>query len=81
MQLIDELERVRRGPYGGAFGYFGPGGGFDLALAIRIGVIAQGELRVTLGSRIVAETDAAAELAHTQREAADWITALDRLRA
>ena len=81
MQLIDELERVRRGPYGGALGYFGPGGEFDLALAIRIGVIAQGELRVTLGSRIVASTDAAAELAQTQREAADWITALDRLRA
>ena len=81
MQLIDELESVRRGPYGGAFGYFGPGGAFDLALAIRIGVIAQDELRVTLGGRIVAETDAAAGLAETQRAATDWLAALDRFRS
>jgi anthranilate/para-aminobenzoate synthase component I len=81
MQLIDELESVRRGPYGGAFGYFGPGGAFDLSLAIRLGVIAQDELRVTLGSRIVADTDAAAGLAETQRAATDWLAALDRVRS
>jgi anthranilate/para-aminobenzoate synthase component I len=79
MQLIDELEPVRRGPYGGAFGYFGPGGAFDLALALRIGVIAQGELRVAVGGPIVADTDAAAGLAATEREAAGWVAALDRL--
>jgi para-aminobenzoate synthetase component 1 len=36
MQLIDELEPVRRGPYCGALGYFGAHGAFDLALASRI---------------------------------------------
>jgi len=84
MQLIDELEPVRRGPFCGALGYFGARGAFDLALASRIGVLAQRELRVQVGGRIVAETDAAAELAETAREAADWIAALaqlDRQRA
>ncbi|HEX7836708.1 MAG TPA: chorismate-binding protein, partial [Kofleriaceae bacterium] len=79
MQLIDELEPVRRGPYGGAFGYFGPCGAFDLALAIRIGVIAQGELRVAVGGRILADTDATAGLDVTEREAAGWVAALGRL--
>jgi anthranilate/para-aminobenzoate synthase component I len=79
MQLIDELEPVRRGPYGGALGYFGPGGAFDLALAVGIGVIAQGELRVAIGGRIAGETEAGAGLAATEREAAGWVAALDRL--
>lgn len=79
MQLINELEPVRRGPYGGALGYFGPGGAFDLALAVGIGVIAQGELRVAIGGRIAGETEAGAGLAATEREAAGWIAALDRL--
>jgi para-aminobenzoate synthetase component 1 len=81
MQLIDELEPARRGPYCGAFGYFGARGAFDLAIAIRIGVIAGGELRVHVGGGIVADSDAAAELAETELKAAGWVAALDRLRA
>jgi anthranilate/para-aminobenzoate synthase component I len=79
MQLIDELEPVRRGPYGGAIGYFGTGGAFDLALATRIGVLAQGELRIWAGGDIVADSDATAALADTEREAAHWLAALARL--
>jgi para-aminobenzoate synthetase component 1 len=79
MQLIDELEPVRRGPFCGALGYFGARGAFDLALASRIGVLAQRELRIQVGGRIVAETDAAAELAETAREAAGWTAALGQL--
>jgi anthranilate/para-aminobenzoate synthase component I len=79
MQLIDELEPVRRGPYGGAIGYFGPGGAFELALATRIGVLAQSELRIWAGGAIVADSDAAAALADTEREAAPWLAALARL--
>ena len=58
MQLIDELEPARRGPYCGALGYFGATGAFDLAIAIRIGVIAGDELRVHVGGGIVADSDA-----------------------
>ncbi|MCX5744319.1 MAG: chorismate-binding protein, partial [Proteobacteria bacterium] len=78
MQLIDELEPARRGPYCGALGYFAPGG-FDLAIAIRIGVIANQELRVHVGGGIVADSIPASELAETETKAAGWRAALERL--
>jgi para-aminobenzoate synthetase component 1 len=81
MQLIDELEPVRRGPYCGALGYFGAHGAFDLAIAIRIGVLSRDELHVHVGGGIVADSDAADELAETELKAAGWIAALERLRA
>lgn len=80
MQLIDELEPARRGPYCGAFGYFGAGGAFDLAIAIRIGVLRGHELRVHVGGGIVADSDPAAELAETEVKAKGWVEALARLR-
>ena len=80
MQLIDELEPARRGPYCGALGYFGAHGAFDLAIAIRIGVIAGHELRVHVGGGIVADSDAAAELAETEVKAAGWAATVDLLR-
>jgi len=80
MQLIDELEPARRGPYCGALGYFGSDGGFDLAIAIRIGVIANRELRVHVGGGIVADSDPSAELAETETKAAGWIAAIEALR-
>jgi para-aminobenzoate synthetase component 1 len=81
MELIDELEPVRRGPYCGAFGYFGPAGAFDLAIAIRIGVLTANELRVHVGGGIVADSNAAAELAETEVKAAGWVAALAKLAA
>ncbi len=78
MELIDELEPARRGPYCGALGYFGAGG-FDLAIAIRIGVLAGNELRIHVGGGIVADSDPAAELAETETKAAGWVAALDVL--
>lgn len=80
MQLIDELEPAGRGPYCGALGYFGANGGFDLAIAIRIGVLAGNELRVHVGGGIVADSDPAAELAETEAKAAGWLAAVDQLR-
>jgi para-aminobenzoate synthetase component 1 len=80
MQLIDELEPARRGPYCGALGYFGAGGAFELAIAIRIGVIAGRELRVHVGGGIVADSDPAAELAETEAKAAGWLATVDSLR-
>jgi para-aminobenzoate synthetase component 1 len=80
MELIDELEPARRGPYCGAFGYFGESGAFDLAIAIRIGVMVGSELRVHVGGGIVADSDPAAELAETEVKAKGWVAALERLR-
>jgi para-aminobenzoate synthetase component I len=80
MELIDELEPARRGPYCGAFGYFGSSGAFDLAIAIRIGVLRGNELRVHVGGGIVADSDPAAELAETELKAKGWVDALAKLR-
>jgi para-aminobenzoate synthetase component 1 len=79
MQLIDELEPVRRGPYCGVLGYFGAGGAFDLAVAIRTGVVSRDELRVHVGGGIVADSDATAELAETELKAFGWVAALEHL--
>ncbi|HEY1554208.1 MAG TPA: anthranilate synthase component I family protein [Kofleriaceae bacterium] len=79
MQLVDELEPARRGPYCGAFGYFGAAGAFELAIAIRIGVLKGDELRVHVGGGIVADSDPAGELAETEVKAAGWRAALARL--
>ncbi len=78
MQLIDELEPARRGPYCGAIGYFGPGA-LELAVAIRIGVITGQELRVHVGGGIVADSQPAAELAETDTKIAGWVATLARL--
>jgi para-aminobenzoate synthetase component I len=81
MEIIDELESVRRGPYCGALGWFGAGGALDLAIAIRIAVIAGGALRVHVGGGIVADSDPAAELDETEVKAAGWRRALAALAA
>ena len=78
MELIDELEPVRRGPYCGALGCFGPGL-VELAIAIRIGVVIGSELRVHVGGGIVADSDPAEELAETETKIAGWVATLERL--
>jgi para-aminobenzoate synthetase component 1 len=83
MELIDELEPARRGPYCGALGYLGvgPRGGatLDLAIAIRIAVLTAGELRIHVGGGIVDDSIAAAELAETEDKAAGWRATLARI--
>ncbi len=76
MQIIDELEPARRGPYCGAIGWMGEGGAFALAIAIRVVTIAGGELRLHVGGGIVADSEPAAELAETEDKAAGWRAAL-----
>jgi para-aminobenzoate synthetase component 1 len=79
MQLIDELEPVARDPYCGAFGWFGTGGGLDLAIAIRIAAVTEGQLHVHVGGGIVADSEPAAELAETDDKLAGWRRALASL--
>ncbi|CAN5799002.1 anthranilate synthase component I [soil metagenome] len=57
MEIIDELESVRRGPYAGAFGYLSVGGEMDMALTLRTMVVARGRLHLQAGSGIVADSD------------------------
>jgi anthranilate synthase component 1 len=56
MQIIDELEPVKRGIYSGAVGYIGWNGNMDTAIAIRTAVIKDGKLHVQAGAGIVADS-------------------------
>ena len=56
MEIIDELEPVKRGVYGGAVGYLAWNGNMDTAIAIRTAVIKNGELHVQAGGGIVADS-------------------------
>ncbi|MFN9805803.1 MAG: anthranilate synthase component I family protein, partial [Betaproteobacteria bacterium] len=56
MEIIDELEPVKRGIYGGAVGYLSFAGDMDLAIAIRTGVIKDNMLYVSAAAGIVADS-------------------------
>ena len=60
-QIIDELETVQRGPYGGAVGWFSGAGDVQLAIAIRTLFRSQGRLFAQAGAGIVADSDPAFE--------------------
>ncbi len=57
MEIIAELEPVRRGPYGGCVGYFGFSGNMDTCIAIRTVVARGGRAYVQAGAGIVADSD------------------------
>jgi len=61
MEVIDELEPVRRGPYAGAFGYLGLGGAMDMALTLRTLVVKDGRVHLQAGAGVVADSDPASE--------------------
>ncbi|MGE8362303.1 anthranilate synthase component I [Pseudomonas sp.] len=65
MEIIDELEPVKRGVYGGAVGYLAWNGNMDTAIAIRTAVIKDGELHVQAGAGIVADSVPALEWEET----------------
>jgi anthranilate synthase component 1 len=65
LEIIDELEPVRRNVYAGAVGYLGWHGDADLAIAIRTAVIQDGMLHVQAGAGIVADSDPTKEWEET----------------
>ena len=70
MEIIDELEPVRRGPYAGAVGYFHYGGlSMDTAITIRTVVATDGAAYVQAGAGIVADSDPASEYDETLNKA------------
>ncbi|MET3925202.1 anthranilate synthase component I [Devosia sp. 2618] len=56
MEIIDELEKSRRGIYGGCVGYFGADGTMDTCIVLRTGIIKDGKLYVQSGAGIVADS-------------------------
>ena len=69
MEIIDELEPVKRGIYAGAVGYIGFHGDMDLAIAIRTAVLKGGQLYVQAGGGIVADSVPESEWQETQNKA------------
>ncbi|HKU46503.1 MAG TPA: anthranilate synthase component I [Burkholderiales bacterium] len=69
MQIIDELEPVRRGVYSGACGYLGFNGDMDVAIAIRTAVVKDRRLHVQAAAGIVADSDPRSEWMETQHKA------------
>ena len=77
MEIIDELEPVKRGIYAGAVGYIGFHGDMDLAIAIRTAVLKDGQIHVQAGAGLVADSDPDAEWAETQSKARAMLRAAE----
>ena len=81
MEIIDELEPERRGPYAGAVGYIAMGDQrMDLAITIRTCVIAGGTASIQVGAGIVADSVPEREWDETENKARALLTALGRVR-
>jgi len=77
MEIIDEMEVVKRGVYGGAVGYLSFSGDMDVAIAIRTGVIRNGVLHSQAGAGVVADSDPSAEWRETEAKARAVLMAAD----
>ncbi len=77
MQIIDELEPVKRGPYAGAVGYFGFTGNMDFCITIRTLLIKDGTVSVQAGAGIVADSVPSREYTETVNKAKGMIKAVE----
>jgi anthranilate synthase component 1 len=77
MEIIDELEPTKRGPYGGAVGYLSFAGDLDTCITIRTIVCRDGVAHVQAGAGIVADSVPATEYAETQNKAAALFRAIE----
>ena len=75
MEIIAELEPLKRGIYGGAVGYLGWDGNMDTAIAIRTAVIKDGHIHVQAGGGVVADSVPALEWEETMNKAAAMLRA------
>jgi len=76
MEIIEELEPVRRGPYTGSFGYIGWHGNLDLNIVIRTLVWCRGKGYLQVGAGIVADSDPVKEYEETLQKAQAFFSAL-----
>jgi anthranilate synthase component 1 len=80
MEIIDELESLRRGPYGGCVGYIDYSGNLDTAIVIRTMVIKDGEIFLRTGAGVVADSDPDFEYEECVSKARALIEAIDLAR-
>lgn len=76
MEIIEELESVKRGPYAGAVGYFDFYGGLDTCIAIRTIIVKNDEAYVQAGAGIVLDSNPESEYRETQNKAFALLKAL-----
>ena len=69
MEIIDELEKEKRGIYAGAVGYFSASGAMDTCIALRTAVVKDGVMYVQAGGGVVADSDPEAEYQETVNKA------------
>ena len=77
MQVIDELEPVKRGIYGGACGYLSFAGDMDVAIAIRTGIVQNNTLYVQAAAGVVADSVPELEWKETEHKARALIRAAE----
>ena len=77
MQIIDELEPTRRGPYGGAVGYLDFAGNLDTCIALRTIVWKNGVYDVQAGAGVVADSVPASEYEETIAKARATLRAVE----
>jgi len=78
MEIIEELEGARRGPYGGAVGYFSYDGSMDTCICIRTILMQHDRVNVQAGAGIVADSDPAREYEETVNKAMALNVAIER---
>ncbi len=81
MEIIDELEPVKRGLYGGACGYLSFSGEMDLAIAIRTGIVKNGTLHVQAAAGIVADSVPESEWQETENKSRALLRAAEMAEA
>ena len=80
MQIIDELETVRRGFFGGCCGYLDYSGNMDMAITIRTMVAKDGKVTLEAGAGVVADSEPEYEFEETMNKARAVLTAIDLAR-
>ncbi|WP_445665982.1 anthranilate synthase component I [Fodinibius sp. AD559] len=76
MEIIDELEPTKRGPYAGAVGYFDFSGNMDTCIVIRTMLVTDSKVYIQAGAGIVADSDPEKEYVETQNKADALVEAL-----
>ena len=77
MQIIDELEPTKRGPYGGSVGYLSYSGDLDACIYIRSALVKDGRVHLQAGGGIVADSDADYEVRETEHKAGAVFQAIE----
>ncbi len=77
MEIIDELEPTRRGPYAGAVGYFDYRGNMDTCITLRTMVICKGKIYIQAGAGLVADSDPTSEYQETVNKAKALLRAVE----